>query len=347
MPRSAGFDPSRLTSSPRPAGVVRSILTPHEVEVRGLAEIRAVGVGGAGTNAVNRVVSEHVQGIDCIAVNSDLQALKQSLAPRQLWIGEHVTNGLGAGGDSERGKKAAEESRGDVAKIVAGADMVFVTAGLGGGTGTGASPIVAEEARKAGALTVGVVTKPFSFEGSRRRAVAEQGIDEILAQVDSLLIIPNDRLLELATRRASLTEMFKLADDIMVQGIRGITDLIVTTGLVNVDFADVRAVMQQGGLAMMGTGSGFGDQRADNAARQAIASPVLETSIKGARSVLLNITGGPDLTLHDVNRAAELVSQAVDPDANIIFGAFIHPRLSDTIKLTLIATGLPRTAPRP
>lgn len=347
MPRSAGFDPSRLTNSPRPSGVVRSILTPLEVEVKGLAEIRAVGVGGAGTNAINRVVSEHVQGIDCIAVNCDLQGLKQSLSPRQLWIGEHVTNGLGAGGDPARGRRAAEESLADIARVVANADMVFVTAGLGGGTGTGASPVVAEAARKAGALTVGVVTRPFSFEGARRRAVAEQGIEELLAQVDSLLIIPNDRLLDLATRRASLTEMFKMADDVMVQGIRGITDLIVTTGLVNVDFADVHAVMHQGGLAMMGTGTGYGDQRAENAARQAIASPVLETSIKGARSVLLNITGGPDLTLHDVNRAADMVAQAVDPDANIIFGAFIHPRLSDTMKLTLIATGLPGAGARP
>jgi len=341
VPKSTGgFDPSRLTVPPRPAGVVQSILRPQEVEARGFAEIRVIGVGGGGGNAVNRIVREGVQGIDCIAVNTDTQALEGSLASRHVQIGQHVTGGRGAGGDPERGRRAAEEGREAIDHVVAGADMVFVTTGLGGGTGTGASPVVADAARAGGALTVGVVTRPFKFEGLRRRTVAEAGLTELMACVDALLIIPNERLLELATRRASLTDMFDMADGVILEGIRGITDVIVTTGLINVDFADVRAVMQGGGLAMMSSGSGRGARRAEDAARQAITSSMLETSIHGATSVLLNITGGPDLTLQDVNRAAEMVAEAVDPEANIIFGAFIHPRMTDSMKLTLIATGL-------
>lgn len=341
MPKpTGGFDPSRLVPHPRPAGIVQSILAPTTVPSRGIAEIRALGVGGAGGNAVNRLLTEQVQGIDCIAINTDVQALGQSLASRTLRIGASITGGLGAGGDYDRGRRAAEEAEEALAEIVAGADMVFVTAGMGGGTGTGASPVVARVAKAAGALTVAVITRPFRFEGARRKVTSDVGIRELANVADALIIIPNDRLLGLATRRDALTGMFKLADDVMLQGIRGITDLIVTTGLINVDFADVRAVMEGGGMAMMGTGTGHGDRRAEDAAHQAITSPMLESAVSGARAVLLNITGGPDLTLHDVNQAAELVAHAVDPEANIIFGAFIHPKMADSMKITLIATGL-------
>jgi cell division protein FtsZ len=273
-------------------------------------------------------------------VNTDAQALTTSTAQTRVRIGQRLTGGLGSGGNPERGQDAALESEKELRALVEKADMVFVTAGMGGGTGTGASPIVARFAREAGALTVGVVTRPFSFEGARRRNIAATGVADLLANVDALLVVPNDKLLDLSTRRTQLTEAFKLADEVMLQGIRGIADLITTTGLINVDFADVRTVLKGGGLAHMAMGTGFGRTMGEDAARRAIASPLLETPLRGARSVLLNCVGGPDLALHDVNQAAELIAQEVDPEAEIIFGAFVHPRLADEFRLTVIAAGL-------
>ncbi len=346
MPRRAGFDPSRLNAGSRPISVVQQILQPEASEARGFTEIRAVGVGGAGGNAVNRLIEAAVQGISFAAVNTDAQALAGSNAPTRLRIGERLTGGLGSGGDPARGRTAAEDSEPELRGLVDGMDMVFVTAGLGGGTGTGAAPVVARLAQSAGALTVGVVTRPFSFEGARRRAIAASGAEELMSNVDALLVVPNDKLLDLATRRTQLTEAFKLADEVMLQGIRGIADLITTTGLINVDFADVRTVLARGGLAHMAMGTGFGPTRGEDAARRAIASPLLETPLRGARAVLLNCVGGPDLTLHEVNRAADLIAAEVDPDAEIIFGAFIHPKLLDEFRLTVIAAGLPTVGGR-
>ena len=341
MARRGGFDPSRLTQTPRPNGVVQHIVAAETTEARGFTEIRAIGVGGAGGNAINRLIEAGVQGISFTAVNTDAQALAASQAATRLRIGERLTAGLGTGGDPARGREAAQESEPELRALVKDLDMVFVTAGLGGGTGTGAAPLVARLARAAGTLTVGVVTKPFMFEGARRRAVAQAGIEELVGAVDALLVVPNDRLLDLSTRRTQLTEAFRLADDVMLQGIRGIADLITTTGLVNVDFADVRTVLQDGGLAHMAMGTGYGRTKGEDAARRAIASPLLETPLHGARAVLLNCVGGPDLTLHDVNQAAELIAAEVDPEADIIFGAFIHPRVVDELRLTVIAAGLP------
>jgi cell division protein FtsZ len=339
--KQGGFDPSRLAQASRPPAVVQQILTSQATEASGFTEVRAIGVGGAGGNAINRLIAANVQGISFAVINTDAQALASSSAQTRLRIGERLTGGLGSGGDPARGQEAALESEREIRALVAKTDMVFVTAGMGGGTGTGASPLVARWAKEAGALTVGVVTRPFSFEGARRRGMAAKGVAEMLGSVDALLVVPNDRLIDLSTRRTQLTEAFKLADDVMLQGIRGISDLITTTGLVNVDFADVKAVLSGGGLAHMAMGTGYGRVKGEDAARRAIASPLLETPLRGARALLLNCVGGPDMALFDVNQAAEIIAGEADPEAEIIFGAFVHPRLTDELQITVIAAGLP------
>ncbi|MBX6378229.1 MAG: cell division protein FtsZ [Clostridia bacterium] len=317
-----------------------------ELETARYAAIKVVGVGGGGNNAVNRMIRAGLRGVEFIAVNTDAQALAMSEAPEKIQIGSQLTKGLGAGANPEVGRKAAEESREAIAQVVKGADMVFVTAGMGGGTGTGASPVIAALAREAGALTVGVVTKPFPFEGRRRMAQAEEGIAQLRESVDTLIIIPNDRLLQVVDRRTSIIEAFRIADDVLRQGVQGISDLIAVPGLINLDFADVRTIMLSTGSALMGIGVARGENRAVEAARQAISSPLLEASIEGARGVLLNITGDPNLGLFEVNEAAEIISQAADPDANIIFGAVIDERLEDEIRVTVIATGFDQKAGR-
>ena len=303
------------------------------------AAIRVVGVGGAGTNAVNRMVDAGLQGVEFIAINTDSQALALSKAPKKIQIGEKLTKGLGAGANPEIGQKAAEESREDIADAVKGADLVFVTCGMGGGTGTGAAPVIAEIARDMGILTIGVVSKPFLFEGRQRMKNAEAGIDRLKAAVDTLVVVPNDRLLSVVTKGTTMTEAFRIADDTLRQGIQGIYDLIAVPALINLDFADVRTVMQSRGLAHMGIGTGTGENRMVEAAKQSISSPMLETSIDGARAVLINITGGPDTSLLDINEAAQLISAAADPEANIIFGAGIDENMTDEVKITVIATG--------
>lgn len=311
------------------------------------ANIKVIGIGGGGNNAINRMIELGLKGVDFISVNTDAQALNLSKASSKIQIGEKLTKGLGAGANPEIGKKAAEENVNDIEEILKGADMIFVTAGMGGGTGTGAAPIVAEISKNLGILTVGVVTKPFSFEGKKRMANAECGIDELKNHVDTLITIPNDRLLSIAEKKTSIVEAFKMADDVLRHGVQGISDLIAVPGLINLDFADVRTVMMDTGLAHMGIGKGSGDNRAVEAAKQAISSPLLETSIEGARGVLLNITGGVNLGLLEVNEAAELISSAADPDANIIFGAVIDENLQDEIKITVIATGFDQIKEQP
>ncbi|KAB3538579.1 cell division protein FtsZ [Alkaliphilus pronyensis] len=310
-----------------------------DVDMEQFAQIKVVGVGGGGNNAVNRMIESGLKGVEFIAVNTDKQALFTSKAEHKIQIGEKLTKGLGAGANPEVGRKAAEESREDVYKLLQGADMVFVTAGMGGGTGTGAAPIVAEIAKEMGILTVGVVTKPFTFEGKRRLTHAEQGIEELKSRVDTLVTIPNDRLLQVIEKKTTMLEAFQIADDVLKQGVQGISDLIAVPGLVNLDFADVKTIMLEQGLAHMGIGRASGENRAVEAAKQAIQSPLLETSIEGAKGVLLNITGGSGLGLFEVNEAAELVTQAADQDANIIFGAVINEELKDEIRITVIATG--------
>lgn len=306
------------------------------------ANIKVIGVGGGGNNAVNRMIESGLKGVEFISVNTDKQALFTSKAEHKLQIGEKLTRGLGAGANPEVGKKAAEESREDIAQLLEGADMVFITSGMGGGTGTGAAPVVAEIAKELGILTVGVVTKPFTFEGRRRMLHAEQGIQELKGRVDTLVTIPNDRLLHVIEKKTTMLEAFKIADDVLMQGVQGISDLIAVPGLVNLDFADVKTIMLEQGLAHMGIGKASGENRAAEAAKQAIQSPLLETSIAGAKGVLLNITGGSNLGLFEVNEAAELVAQAADQDANIIFGAVINEDLKDEIRITVIATGFER-----
>ncbi|MBT9259356.1 MAG: cell division protein FtsZ [Clostridiales bacterium] len=303
------------------------------------AVIKVVGVGGGGTNAVNRMIRAGLRGVEFIAINTDAQALALSEAATKIQIGKELTRGLGAGANPEIGARAAEESQEEIAQALKGADMVFITAGMGGGTGTGASPIIARLAKSSGALTVGVVTKPFTFEGRRRMQQALEGIAHLKENVDTLITIPNDRLLQIAERRTTMVEAFRLADDVLRQGVQGISDLIAIPGLINLDFADVRTIMLDTGTALMGIGVGRGDTRAADAARAAISSPLLETTIEGARGVLLNITGDPDLGLFEVNEAAEIIAQAADPDANIIFGAVIDDQLEDEIRVTVIATG--------
>ena len=307
------------------------------------AAIRVIGVGGAGTNAVNRMVEAGLKGVEFIAINTDSQALALSKAPIKIQIGDKLTKGLGAGANPEVGQKAAEESREEIANTVKGSDLVFVTCGMGGGTGTGAAPVIAEIARDLGILTIGVVSKPFLFEGRQRMKNAESGIERLKASVDTLVVVPNDRLLSVVTKGTTMTEAFRIADDTLRQGIQGISDLIAVPSLINLDFADVRTVMQSRGLAHMGIGIGKGESRMVDAAKQAISSPMLETSIDGARAVLINITGGPDTSIIDINEAAQLITAAADPEANIIFGAGIDEDLKDEVKITVIATGFEKT----
>lgn len=307
--------------------------------VDGTATIKVIGVGGAGNNAVNRMIDAGIKGVDFIAVNTDRQALQQSKANTKIQIGEKITRGLGAGANPDIGAQSAEESKSEVAEILRGADMVFVTAGMGGGTGTGAAPIVASTAKEMGILTIGVVTKPFTFEGKKRLSQAERGIESLKGKVDTLVVIPNDKLLQIIDRKTSIIEAFKMADDILRQGVQGISDLIAVPGLVNLDFADVKTIMLNQGMAHMGVGRASGENRAEDAAKEAIQSPLLETSIEGAKGVIINITGGEDLGLHEVNTAAELVQRSVDPEANIIFGTVTDPSMQDEIQITVIATG--------
>lgn len=310
-----------------------------DMDLDRFAAIKVIGVGGGGNNAVNRMIAAGLNGVEFISVNTDAQALMHSQAPYRIQIGEKLTKGLGAGANPEIGEKAAQESREEIIKALRGADMVFVTAGMGGGTGTGAAPIVAECAKEVGALTVGVVTKPFSFEGRRRQGQAETGAAKLKEKVDTLITIPNDRLLQVADKRTSMMDAFRIADDVLRQGVQGISDLIAVPGLINLDFADVKTIMTDTGSALMGIGYGSGDNRAVSAAEAAIKSPLLETSIEGARGVLLNITGGPSLGLLEVNEAAAIISDAVDPEANIIFGAVIDEAFQDEVRVTVIATG--------
>lgn len=310
-----------------------------------IAKIKVIGVGGGGGNAVNRMIASDLLGVEFWSINTDAQALSQSAAPKRLQMGQKLTRGLGAGGNPAIGQKAAEESRDEIAAALEGSDLVFITAGMGGGTGTGAAPIVAEVAKELGALTVGVVTRPFMFEGRRRTSQAEEGVAALQSRVDTLIIIPNDKLLSVISEQTPVQEAFRVADDILRQGVQGISDIITIPGLVNVDFADVRAIMADAGSALMGIGVGTGKSRAREAAVASISSPLLESSIEGARGVVFNITGGTDLTLHEVNSAAEIIYEVVDPNANIIFGAVIDERLQGELRITVIATGFTGEAP--
>jgi cell division protein FtsZ len=303
------------------------------------ARIKVIGVGGGGSNAVNRMIASDIEGIEFWTMNTDAQALSHSDATRRIQLGQKLTRGLGAGGNPAIGQKAAEESREEIAHALEGADLVFITAGMGGGTGTGAARIVAEVAKEMGALTVGVVTRPFTFEGRRRTNQAEEGISGLQSQVDTLIIIPNDKLLHAINEQTPVQEAFRIADDVLRSGVQGISDIITIPGLINVDFADVRTVMADAGSALMGIGEGSGKSRAREAAIQAITSPLLESSIEGARGVVLNITGGSDMTLIEVNTAAETIYEVVDPNANIIFGAVIDPQMQGEMRITVIATG--------
>ena len=313
--------------------------TEENVMLDGTDTIKVIGIGGAGNNAVNRMVDSGIKGVEFITVNTDRQALLLSKAPSKIQIGEKITRGLGAGANPDIGAQAAEESKSEIAEALRGADMVFVTAGMGGGTGTGAAPIVAATAKEMGILTIGVVTKPFTFEGKKRLSQAERGVESLKGKVDTLVVIPNDKLLQIIDRKTSIVEAFKMADDVLRQGVQGISDLIAIPGLVNLDFADVKTIMLNTGMAHMGIGRASGENRAEDAAKQAIQSPLLETSIEGARGVIINITGGTNLGLHEVNTAAELVQRSVDPEANIIFGAVIDESLDEDIVITVIATG--------
>ena len=307
------------------------------------ALIKVVGVGGGGCNAVNRMIEEGIQGVEFIAINTDAQALMLSKAPTRVRIGAKLARGLGAGGDPEIGRKSAEESAEDLFNVLKGADMVFVTAGLGGGTGTGAAPVVAQIAKENGALTIGVVTRPFTFEGNKRMQSCETGMTNLKDHADTLIVIPIDRLLQIMDKRASLNDSFKLADEVLRQGIQGISELITVPGLINLDFADVRAIMSEGGAALMAVGKASGEDRARLAAEQAISSQLLDITIDGARGVLFNVTGGPNLTLFEVNQAAALIRETAHPDVNIIFGAVIDPEMTDEIHVTVIATGFERS----
>ena len=312
----------------------------------GTATIKVIGVGGAGNNAVNRMIEAGIKGVDFIAVNTDRQALQKSKAGTKIQIGEKITRGLGAGANPDIGAQSAEENKSEISETLRGSDMVFVTAGMGGGTGTGAAPIVAQAAKEMGILTIGVVTKPFTFEGKKRLSQAERGIESLKGKVDSLVVIPNDKLLQIVDRKTSINEAFRMADDVLRQGVQGISDLIAVTGTVNLDFADVKTIMLNTGMAHMGIGRASGENRAEDAAKQAVQSPLLETSIEGARGVIINITGGEDLGLHEVNTAAELVQRSVDPEANIIFGTVTDPEMKDEIQITVIATGFEKPEAR-
>ena len=303
------------------------------------ATIKVIGIGGGGCNAINRMIESGLSNVDFYAVNTDVQALRNVKTSNTVHIGVGKTRGLGAGSNPETGREAAEESREDLAMILDGADLVFITAGMGGGTGTGAAPIIAELARESGALTVAVVTKPFSFEGRKRMLLAERGIADLEQKVDTLITIPNERILQMIEKRTPLQEAFSYADDVLRQGIQGISDLITQPGLINLDFADVKTILTDAGSAMMGIGEGTGEHRAADAAQKAIASPLLETTIEGARGVIFNITGGPDLAMYEVNEAAEMIARAVDSDAQIIFGASIDPTMKDRVRITVLAAG--------
>lgn len=314
-----------------------------DIDMDNFARIKVVGVGGGGNNAVNRMIDAGLRGVDFISVNTDKQALFLSKANTKIQIGDKLTKGLGAGANPDVGEKAANESRDEIAMAIKDADLVFVTAGMGGGTGTGGAPVIAQIAKELGILTVGVVTKPFMFEGRKRMQHAERGVENLKGVVDTLVTIPNDRLLHIADKKTSMLEAFRIADDVLRQGVQGISDLIAVPGLINLDFADVKTIMMETGLAHMGIGKGSGENKAEEAAKQAISSPLLETSIEGAKGVLLNITGGPDLGLQEVNTAAELIQSSADPEANIIFGAVIDENLKDELIITVIATGFDKT----
>jgi cell division protein FtsZ len=301
--------------------------------------IRVVGVGGAGVNAVNRMVEAEVEGVEFLAVNTDVQSLQQSTADITLHIGAELTRGLGAGSDANVGRQSAMEDYDRLKALLKGSDMIFITAGAGGGTGTGAAPIVARIAREVGALTVAIVTKPFGFEGSRRSGQADQGVETLAAEVDTLIVVPNDRLLSVLDKQTAMVEAFRVADDVLRQGVQGVSDLVTLPGLINLDFADVRTIMSDAGNALLGIGMGIGENRATEAAMQAVSSPLLETSMNGARSILLSITGGENLSLWEVNEAAKAVSEAAHPDANIIFGAMVDDKLDDEVWVTVVATG--------
>lgn len=338
-----GFDPDRLNDLRRPKNLVPRILRremqPPPDENSGVTDIRVIGVGGAGNNAINRMVKSGLDGVEFIAVNTDAQDLDSSNAHRKILIGEKCAKHLGSGGDPRLGERAATESIDDLARAVEGADMVFVTAGMGGGTGTGATPVIADLALEAGALTVGVATVPFSFEGSRRTEIAKQGLETFEPRVDTLITVHNDKLLKHADARTAFTDAFVIADEMLHRGVQGVADLITTTGLINVDFADVRSVMQNSGTAMMGVGQAHGEERAMRAVGEAMDSPLLNTSIDDASGVLLNITASADVSMAEVNEAAKHVTEVVAPDANIIFGTVVDPEMDQTIRVTLIATG--------
>jgi len=310
-----------------------------EVTNQQFASIKVIGVGGGGTNAVNRMIEAGLQGVEFVAINTDGQALLRSKADVRLRIGDQLTKGLGAGANPEIGRQAAEESREEIHGVLENADMVFITAGMGGGTGTGAAPIIAEMAKEVGALTVGVVTKPFNFEGKVRITQAEEGIKILKEKVDTLITIPNERLFQIVDKKTTFVEAFKFADDVLRQGVQGISDLITITGLINVDFADVKTIMKNAGSALMGIGVARGDNRAAEAAKTAVSSPLLETSIAGAKGIILNVTGSSELGLFEINEAAAIITEAADPDANIIFGAVIDDKQGDEIRITVIATG--------
>ncbi|MGS0764238.1 cell division protein FtsZ [Syntrophomonas curvata] len=318
-----------------------------DVEMQQFADIKVIGVGGGGNNAINRMIEAGLKGVEFVAVNTDAQALYLSKAEKKIQVGEKLTKGLGAGADPDIGKKAAEETADEIKRALQGADMIFVTAGMGGGTGTGGAPVIARIAREVGALTVGVVTRPFSFEGRKRNQQADNGIQALRDEVDSLITIPNDRLLQVVDKHTGFNDAFKIADDILRQGVQGISDLIAVPGVINCDFADVQTIMQNTGSALMGIGMASGENRAAEAARMAISSPLLETSIEGAKGVLFNISGGNNLTLFEINEAAEIIHQAADMEANIIFGANIDESLDDEVRVTVIATGFsaPRSQP--
>ena len=308
------------------------------------ANIKVIGVGGGGNNAVNRMVDNQIKGVQFLSVNTESQVLELSKADQTIQIGEKVTKGLGAGPKQQIGEEASQDSSEEILKALQGADMVFVTAGMGGGTGTGAAPIVAECAKEVGALTVGVVTKPFAFEGKRRRAAAEKGIEFLTQKVDTIIVIPNDKLLQVVDKKCSVNDAFSKADEVLRQGIKGISDLIQIPGVINLDFADVKTIMTDQGEALMGIGEGEGENRAADAAKMAINSPLLETSIDGAKGILLNISGSSDLSIFEVNEAAQIISDAADPDANIIFGSVIDESLGDKVQITVVATGFNSSA---
>jgi cell division protein FtsZ len=315
-------------------------------QTESFARIRVVGVGGGGSNAVNRMIGEGMAGVDFVAINTDAQALMLSDAPVRVRIGDKLTRGLGVGGDAKMGREAAEESADELYEILQGSDMVFITAGMGGGTGTGASPIVARVAKEVDALCIGVVTRPFNWEGTVRDETARSGIEQLKEEVDTLIVIPNDRLLEITDKRVTLQNAFSLADDVLRQGIQGISELITVPGLINLDFADVRAIMAEGGAALMAVGRASGEDRATVAARQAISSELLDVTIDGARGILFNVTGGADLSLYEVNEAASIIKQTADPDVNLIFGAVVDHELEEEIRITVIATGFDQTNAR-